>query len=113
MAPLAPAHRINPAAPGTAYVVDEDGTIDRVRADYWPDDLVRQVAATHPAPVHEPEPADSPTIGHVDPGQGREDTRTGPSPWPVTDLPTGRKPRTPRRPRQGAARTPDPGGEVA
>ena len=38
MAALAPAHRVSPAAPGTGYLVDEDGTVDRVRADFWPDD---------------------------------------------------------------------------
>lgn len=113
MAPLAPAHRINPGAPGTAYVVDEDGTVDRVRADYWPDDLVRQVAATHPTPVHEP--VEVPDTGHGHPGQAPYDTQPGSS-WPVTDLPTGRKPRTPRTrrgTRQRAARTRESGGEVA
>ena len=51
MAAVAPAHRISPAAPGTGYVVGDDGTVDLVRAHWWSDQLVREVAATHPAPV--------------------------------------------------------------
>jgi S-DNA-T family DNA segregation ATPase FtsK/SpoIIIE len=47
MAAAAPAHRIAPTAQGTAWVVTDDGHADRVRAAYWPDDLVRHVAATH------------------------------------------------------------------
>ena len=34
-------------------MVDEDGTADRVRADFWSDALLRHVAAAHPAPVVE------------------------------------------------------------
>jgi S-DNA-T family DNA segregation ATPase FtsK/SpoIIIE len=49
MAALAPAHRISPAAPGTGYVVGDDGTVDLVRADWWSDELVRQVAEAYPA----------------------------------------------------------------
>jgi DNA segregation ATPase FtsK/SpoIIIE, S-DNA-T family len=44
MADSAPAQRINPNEPGTGYVVTEDGTTMRVRADYWPDSLIRSVA---------------------------------------------------------------------
>ena len=40
----APAHRINPDEPGTGYVIAEDGSTMRVRADYWPDSLIRSVA---------------------------------------------------------------------
>lgn len=47
MAETAPAHRIPRDGQGIAYVIDEDGTVDRVRADFWPDDLVRQVAARY------------------------------------------------------------------
>lgn len=47
LADAAPAHRINPNEPGTGYVVDEDGSILRVRADYWPDLVIRQVATTY------------------------------------------------------------------
>lgn len=44
IADAAPAHRINPDEPGTGYVVDEDGSTVQVRADYWPDSLIRSVA---------------------------------------------------------------------
>jgi DNA segregation ATPase FtsK/SpoIIIE, S-DNA-T family len=40
----APAHRIGPDEPGTGYVITEDGSTIRVRADYWPDSLIRSVA---------------------------------------------------------------------
>jgi S-DNA-T family DNA segregation ATPase FtsK/SpoIIIE len=44
MADRAHAHRINPNKPGTGYVINEDGSTMRVRADYWPDSLIRSVA---------------------------------------------------------------------
>ncbi|QUR68946.1 cell division protein FtsK [Mycobacterium spongiae] len=44
MADRAPAHRISPNEPGTGYVIHEDGSTMRVRADYWPDSLIRSVA---------------------------------------------------------------------
>ncbi|MCF4121747.1 hypothetical protein L1785_12210 [Antribacter sp. KLBMP9083] len=65
MAALAPAHRINPAQPGTAWVVNDDGSTDKVRAAYWPDELIRATAERFaaptrvdlsPAPVAEDEP---------------------------------------------------------
>src|SRR6476659_3684519 len=40
-------------AQGRGRVVEEDGRADRVRADWWSDALVRQVATRHPAPVVE------------------------------------------------------------
>ena len=49
MAPFAPAHRILKAAQGTAWIIDEDGSTDRVRADYWSDDLIRRLASLYPA----------------------------------------------------------------
>lgn len=49
-ATVAPAHRISPEAPGTAWVVEEDGSVLMVRADYWPDELIQQVAHDFPAP---------------------------------------------------------------
>ena len=55
-AAAAPAHRVSPAAPGCGWVIEDDGTADRVRADHWPDPLVRTVAARYPAPIlEEPE----------------------------------------------------------
>jgi S-DNA-T family DNA segregation ATPase FtsK/SpoIIIE len=45
-----PVHLISPDAQGTAYVVADDGSTDRVRANYWPDDLIRAVASRFPSP---------------------------------------------------------------
>lgn len=53
MADRAPAHKIRPDAPGTAWVVSDDGSAERVRADYWSDDVVRELAAQYPAAVVE------------------------------------------------------------
>lgn len=53
MAATAPAHRILKNAQGTAWVIAEDGSTDRVRADYWPDDVIRQVADSYPAGVNQ------------------------------------------------------------
>ena len=99
---LAPAHRLSPAAPGSAWIVEEDGTLDRVRADYWPDQLVRHAAATYPAlvvedtVVHSDAPVrpapDMPVDEEVPPSENAPSTR-------VQDFPTGRKPRSPRKPR--------------
>jgi DNA segregation ATPase FtsK/SpoIIIE, S-DNA-T family len=44
LADTAPAHRIKPDEPGTGYVIAEDGSTMRVRADYWADSLIRSVA---------------------------------------------------------------------
>jgi DNA segregation ATPase FtsK/SpoIIIE, S-DNA-T family len=44
LADAAAAHRIRPDEPGTGYVIDIDGSTTRVRADYWPDSLIRSVA---------------------------------------------------------------------
>ena len=62
---LAPAHRIDRTMPGAGYVVSDDGVVERVRADFWPDDLIRTVAATYPAPAaHAPEEVE-PTLGEL------------------------------------------------
>jgi S-DNA-T family DNA segregation ATPase FtsK/SpoIIIE len=47
LADAAPAHRISPDLPGTGYVIEEDGATLRVRADYWPDTLIRTVATQY------------------------------------------------------------------
>lgn len=108
-AALAPAHRLSPAAPGSAWVVEEDGTLDRVRADYWLDQLVRHTAATYPALVvedavmasdaHVSAAPDAPMDADVDASE--EDVPSA----RVQDFPTGRKPRSPRKPRNRQART--------
>jgi DNA segregation ATPase FtsK/SpoIIIE, S-DNA-T family len=51
LADAAPAHRISPTAPGTGYVVAEDGSAIRVRADYWTDTQIRTTAAQYQRPV--------------------------------------------------------------
>lgn len=53
---VAPAHRIDRTTPGAGYVVRNDGAVERVRADFWADDMIRMVAERYPAP---PEPAAS------------------------------------------------------
>ncbi|MDM7856655.1 FtsK/SpoIIIE domain-containing protein [Cellulomonas alba] len=46
---LAPAHRIDRTMPGAGYVVRNDGVVERVRADFWSDELIRSVADRYPA----------------------------------------------------------------
>ena len=48
---LAPAHRIDRTMPGAGYVVRDDGVVERVRADFWPDDVIRTVSERYPAPT--------------------------------------------------------------
>jgi DNA segregation ATPase FtsK/SpoIIIE, S-DNA-T family len=43
----APAHRISPEIPGTGYIVAEDSSAMRVRADYWTDAQIRATAARY------------------------------------------------------------------
>jgi S-DNA-T family DNA segregation ATPase FtsK/SpoIIIE len=99
-ADLAPAHRISPAAPGTAWVLTDEGTADKVRADFWPDDLVRAVAAAHPAPVVE-------SLTHAPPTDGEDegpDLRVVPDPGAPapTRSPRASRPRPPRTSTAGA-----------
>ena len=107
-ATLAPAHRISPAAPGCGWLVDDDGTADRVRADHWPDPLVRAVATRYPAPVLEdtPGPASrpspqSPDASSLPPSDAAVGPQDEPSPDTVTSFAaaTGARVRRPRSPR--------------
>ncbi|GAA6525079.1 FtsK/SpoIIIE domain-containing protein [Intrasporangium sp. DVR] len=106
-AALAPAHRLSPAAPGSAWVVEEDGSLDRVRADFWPDELVRHTAATFPALVVEdgvvPFEAAAPPAPEASRHADVETSEDAPSAR-VQDFPTGRKPRSPRKPRTRQSR---------
>jgi S-DNA-T family DNA segregation ATPase FtsK/SpoIIIE len=52
MTRIAPAHRISPTFPGTGWVVEDTGAADRVRADYWPDPLIRDLATRYATTVH-------------------------------------------------------------
>lgn len=111
-AATAPAHRISPSAPGTAWVIEEDGSADRVRADFWPDTLVRDVAARHRAPhpasawTEEDAPVD---LGHVDAIPYVPSAADGPDdvgePVRSGGDSRGHRPRSPRKPRQPRART--------
>lgn len=86
MTRVAPAHRISPTFPGTAWVVDDTGAADRVRADYWPDDLIRDLATRYRTDVRidvAPPPA--------------AESRNADFSEPAT--PRQRKPRSPRTPR--------------
>ena len=86
MTRVAPAHRISPTFPGTAWVVDDTGAADRVRADYWPDDLIRKLATRYRTDVRidltPPATAESHNL-HFD----------------EAAAPRARKPRSPRTPR--------------
>lgn len=81
MADRAPAHKISPVAQGTGWLVSDDGSTVRVRADYWPDGLVRETAAVYAAPVTTPLPNDSGTApggnrGDHSGSHGNQDTLT-------------------------------------
>jgi S-DNA-T family DNA segregation ATPase FtsK/SpoIIIE len=85
MSHLAPAHRIRPTHPGTAWVVDDTGAADRVRADYWPDPLIREVSTRYATGAH---------IDTTPEDQGVVDDDP-----PAATASTERKPRAPRKPR--------------
>jgi S-DNA-T family DNA segregation ATPase FtsK/SpoIIIE len=95
MSRLAPAHRISPLHPGTGWVVDDTGSADRVRADFWPDPLIRDLSTRYATEVHvDLAAADEPAGGddNVRSGVGLgEDARPR------------RKPRAPRQPREARA----------
>ena len=109
MTRTAPAHRISPTYPGTAWVVEDTGAADRVRADYWPDPLIRDLSARYATTVHidttpppdaDPEPQPSgPQSGPGSPGSDRTD-RTGARERRPR---TARQPRTPRAARANRA----------
>ncbi|WP_159795428.1 FtsK/SpoIIIE domain-containing protein [Puerhibacterium puerhi] len=106
MAALAPAHHVSQTMPGTGYAVTDDGTVSRVRADYWADDFIRMVAATYPAP---PAPAllDEVAVTHA-----ASDTATAAgAPVGVTLGDPAPRPRTPRKPRAPRASTRQPAHE--
>jgi S-DNA-T family DNA segregation ATPase FtsK/SpoIIIE len=91
MTRIAPAHRISPTFPGTAWVVDDTGAADRVRADYWPDDLIRDLATRYRTDVHVNV---TPITTPAQQDQSGFDEEAAARP---------RKPRTPRTPRTDRA----------
>lgn len=106
MSARAPAHRISPTYPGTGWVVEDTGAADRVRADYWPDPLIREVSRRYATEVHldtHPDP-DMGTAGSTEDADSHE--RPAPAPR------ASRKPRAPRQPRQGQGRQ-APRGEAS
>jgi S-DNA-T family DNA segregation ATPase FtsK/SpoIIIE len=92
MSKVAPAHRISPTHPGTAWVVDDTGAADRVRADFWPDPLIRDLSRRYATEVHS-------DIRPEDGGTEPEGARAT-SEVPVSAPRAPRKPRTPRQSRQ-------------
>jgi S-DNA-T family DNA segregation ATPase FtsK/SpoIIIE len=114
---LAPAHTILESDPGTAYLVREDGSPELMRFDYWPDDLIREVALRFAAP----RPARAPS-GSLSPSDaeavaawtnaGRRlhavdvPNENGPGKSSDNPTPRQRKPRKARAPR--APRSPRP-----
>jgi len=102
MTHLAPAHRISPTHPGTGWLVEDTGAVDRVRADYWPDPLIRDLSTRYATTVHVD------TTQSDDPGPSEPDPDPGAWPEAVeplsqTDRPRRtrreRSPRGPRKPR--------------
>ena len=94
---IAPAHRILRSQQGTGWIQDETGAFDKVRADYWPDKTIRDLARRYPSQVHIALPTSQQTA---------EDTLPLAT-SPVVDAaresvaePRGSKPRAPRKPRQ-------------
>lgn len=92
MTHVARAHRISPTYPGTAWVVEDTGAVDRVRADYWRDPLIRDLSTRYAATVHVD------TTQSDDPGTSERDPWSeGVEPLSQTDRP--RRTRSPRNPR--------------
>jgi S-DNA-T family DNA segregation ATPase FtsK/SpoIIIE len=84
MSRVAPAHRISPTYPGTAWVVEDTGAAERVRADYWQDSLIRDLSRRYA------------TRAHVDAHRDFVDEPCGTA---ATSDGAARAPRAPRKPR--------------
>jgi S-DNA-T family DNA segregation ATPase FtsK/SpoIIIE len=97
MSHLAPAHRISPTHPGTGWIADDTGAADRVRANYWPDDLIRQLARRFATEVHH-----DTTSTHDQDDQDLASAVVTPG-EPVRKPRAPRKPRSPRTPRATAS----------
>jgi S-DNA-T family DNA segregation ATPase FtsK/SpoIIIE len=110
---IAPAHRISPVAPGTAWVVEDTGAAERVRADYWPDDLVRQVARRYPTGIQvDATTAEDRPLHAVPSDEPSDDSHDDPGPAGGYEAPRPRSRRRPRSPRRSTANR-GPGGEGA
>lgn len=104
MATAAPAHKIRVSQQGTGWIVDETGHVDRVRADYWPDKTIREVAILYPAPVHVELPTAQQAAELAIPPAAAPATEAAQD-FPVDLAPRARKPRAPRKPRQPRSTT--------
>ncbi|WP_454860427.1 FtsK/SpoIIIE domain-containing protein [Promicromonospora soli] len=119
----APAHEISRTDPGTGYLVREDGAPVMVRFNYWPDDLIREVAARYAAPASHSAPEPRHGLDAVNAwakASGRlalvEDATVANDNEPVktgndneAPAPRPRRPRAPRKPRAPRApRAPRP-----
>jgi len=105
-AKVAPAHRIAPSMPGTAWLVEDNGAVDRVRADFWPDDLIRVMASRYATEEHVTLPEAPAKTSGVERLLGGVDFEKADRPAGHPELPVppprapNRKPRKPRTPRQ-------------
>jgi len=97
---VAPAHRILRSHQGTGWIQDEEGSFDKVRADYWPDKTIREVARRYPSPVVVELPTEQqvaeaalpPALNITNAPDGNAASQGA--------MPRARKPRAPRKPRQ-------------
>jgi len=99
---VAPAHRINPGTQGMGWVVEDTGAVDRVRADYWPDDVIRVVSDRYATEVRIDLPEDEPDNGRRGGLDWSKSTRPARGPETPGPEPRPRKPRSPRKPRNVA-----------
>ncbi len=112
IAQAAPAHRIWVSQQGTGWVQDETGAYDKVRADYWPDPLIRKAASLHPAPVAVLVPTVQQTAeASMPPAAGpfAQDDDSASASAGGASAPRARKPRAPRKPRQPRSTVTDDG----
>jgi len=96
---VAPAHRINPQTPGMGWVVEDTGAVDRVRADYWPDDVIRVMSDRYATEGRIDLPEDEPDSGRRDGLDFSKSTRPARGPETPGPETKPRKPRSPRKPR--------------
>lgn len=118
-AATAAAHRIPHGQQGVGYVVAEDGATVKVRATYWPDDLIRATAARYRTPVSvvitpTTTAADDSTHDSTHDGTGRGASGGDGvmSRGPIRDAGTGRA-RSPRKPRAPRTARHAPSGGAA
>lgn len=97
---IAPAHRILRSQQGTGWIQDETGAFDKVRADYWPDKTIREVARRYPSPVVVELPTEQQVAEAALPSAINITDAPDGTAAPEDTTPRARKPRAPRKPRQ-------------